>query len=191
MMVGYEIADGFATEFTGQYSNLNIFSLPLPTEKMVAMTQAGSPECGAPGDYLSWEEADWQLQSQAKIALVEELDGPCKKLSWLHIYTGAFDYHSDCMEHCQKMGKGRSPPLRTGKELETLRTEMRAISEDTQKLPFVWLSLTYQEEEGVWGDYYSRERVDNYTKPWNIGMRQCQKELQKEYCVKIKLIVLD
>ena len=166
MSVGYEMQDGYAAEFTGQYSNLNIFSEALPTEKMEAMTQAGSPECGSPGDYLSWEEADWQLQSQAKIALVEELDGPCKKLSLLHIYTGAFDYHSDCMEHCQKMGKGRSPPLRTGKELETLRTEIRAITNDTHKLPFMWLSLTDKEEEGVWRDHYSRERTTNYTKPW-------------------------
>ena len=165
MLVGFE-QDGYTAEFTGQYSNLNIFSSPLSTAKMVAMTQAGSPECGAPGDYLSWEEGDWQLHSQAKIAMLEEQDGPCKKLSSLHIYTGAFDYQIDCMEHCQKLGKGRSPPLRTGKELETLRTEIRAITNDTHKLPFMWLSLTDKEEEGVWRDHYSRERTTNYTKPW-------------------------
>ena len=175
MTVGYAIEEGgYANEFTGQYSNLNIFSEALPTEKMEAMTQAGSPECGAPGDYLSWEEADWQLHSRAKIAMLEEGDGPCKKASLLHIYTGEFIYHSDCMEHCQKLGKGRSPPIRTGQELETLRAEMRAITEDTEKLPNVWLSLTYQEE--VYRDYYSRNRVDNYTKPWNKG--SCMKHLK-------------
>ena len=61
MKVGYENEKGgFSTEFTGQYSNLNIFSGPLPIKKMIAMTQAGSPECGAPGDFLSWEGASHQ-----------------------------------------------------------------------------------------------------------------------------------
>ena len=180
MMVGYEIADGFATEFTGQYSNLNIFSLPLPTEKMVAMTQAGSPECGAPGDYLSWEEADWQLHSKAMISMLEEQDEPCKKTSSLHIYTGAFDYQSECMEHCQKLGKGRSPPIRTKQELESLRTEIGAISDDMAELPFVWLSLTDVEEEGVWRDYYTREKRDNYTQPWGSGL--CSLYEPKMHC---------
>ena len=170
MIVGYENADGFTTEFTGQYTNLNIFSLPVPTEKMVAMTQAGSPECGAPGDFLSWEEEDWQLRSKAKISMLEEQAGPCKKVSSVHIYAGAFDYQSDCMEHCQKLGKGRSPPIRTKQELETLRTEIGAISEDTAELPFVWLSLTDVEEEGVWRDYYNHEKRDNYTQPWSTGL---------------------
>ena len=178
MVVGYEIGlGGLAAEFTGQYSNLNIFSRPLPRERLVAMTQAGSEECGAPGDFLSWEEAgDWQLHSQARMAMLEEMDGPCKRFSSLHIYTGAFDYHNSaadghggCMEHCQKLGKGRSPPVRTLLELETLRSELRAISEDAERLPFMWMAATDEQEEGVWRDFYSKERLEDYTKPWSQG----------------------
>ena len=45
-------------------SQLNMFSFPLSTARMVALTKAGGEECGAPGDYVSWEEEDWKVHSQ-------------------------------------------------------------------------------------------------------------------------------
>ena len=73
------------------------------------------------------------------------------------------------MEHCQKLGKGRSPPVRTLQELETLQTELAAITPNLAALPWLWLSATDQKQEGVWLDYYTGERLENYTKPWYPG----------------------
>ena len=41
----------------------------------------------------------------------------------------------------------------------------------------MWLAATDGEEEGVWRDYYSRERMDNYTQTWNSGV--CMIQLTK------------
>ena len=135
--LGYKVDKwGYSEENTGQYSHLNIFSSPLSLKRMVAMTTAGSEECGAPGDFLSWEEADWQILSQARMVSVDEQEeGPCRRESVMHVFTANFNDHSQCMHHCQKLGKGRSPPVRTLQELETLQTEVQAITPNIIDLP--------------------------------------------------------
>ena len=79
------------------------------------MTQAGSVECGAPGDFLHWDEADWNLTSHATKTIAGELEGPCRRESRFSVFTADFGYHgaatndekqSGCMEHCQKLGNG-------------------------------------------------------------------------------------
>ena len=165
-------------DFTGQYSDLNIFSSPLPTSRMIALTQAGGEECGALGDFLSWEDADWRLTSRAKMVMLGQLEGPCNKESSMNVFTADFKRHSvatnkrigsACIEHCQKLGKGRSPPVRTLQELKTLQTELQALSPNISDLPRMWLSATDQEEEGVWRDSYTGERLEQYSKPWMTG----------------------
>ena len=53
-------------EDVGHVTNINIFSSALSVERMEALTEAGGAECGAPGDYVSWEEEeDWSLRSTA------------------------------------------------------------------------------------------------------------------------------
>ena len=69
---------GFGHEDTGQFSDLNIFSSPLSTARMVAMTTAGSQECGAPGDFISWEEEVWTLHSQVTCLCFGELTSICQ-----------------------------------------------------------------------------------------------------------------
>ena len=55
IVLGYKTGRyGMVNQYSGQFSNINIFSSPLPTAKLVAMTQAGNAECGAPGDFLTW-----------------------------------------------------------------------------------------------------------------------------------------
>ena len=159
ILIGYQRTKwSYVPEYTGQYSNLNVFSRPLPTERLVAMTLAGGEECGAHGDFLSWPDADWKLTSQARIEMVGELAGPCSRESSLIVFTASFKYHgaatngakqSGCMEHCQKLGKGRSPPVRTFQEMETLRTELEAVTTNLAALPWLWLSATDQKQEGV------------------------------------------
>jgi hypothetical protein len=170
IILGYNVdAWGYVEEGEGQYSNLNIFSSPLSTARMVAMTTAGSEECGAPGDFLSWEEEVWTLHSQARMVKVDELEGPCRRESEMHVFTTNFGLHSDCMHHCEKLGKGRSPPVRTLEELETLQTEVQAITPNIIVFPWLWLSATDQVEEGVWRDFYTGERLGDYKKPWYPG----------------------
>ena len=59
------------------------------------------------------------------------------------------------MEHCQKLGQGRSPPVRTQEEWDFLWKELNAITPELWRLPYLWLAATDEEKEGVWRDYYS------------------------------------
>ena len=69
-------------EYTGKVANLNVFASALSVERMVGLTMAGGDECGAPGDLVSWEEAEWTLHSQAKVIEVDrEWEGPCRRES--------------------------------------------------------------------------------------------------------------
>ena len=168
--VGYSVdAWRYVQEFSGQYSHLNVFSSPLSTARMVAMTSADSEECGAPGDFLRWEQDQFQIHSLARMVTVDELEGPCRRESGMNVFTAVFGLHSECMHHCEKLGKGRSPPVRTLEELETLQTEVAAITPNIAVLPWLWLSATDQEEEGDWRDYYTGERLGDYVKPWYPG----------------------
>ena len=171
---------GMNFEYVGMVTNINIFLSPLSTARMVGMTQAGSDECGAAGDLLSWEEADWQLQSMARLQMVRFKDDfyPCRRESSATVFPADFFYQVDCMNHCTKLGNGRSPPVRTPQEWDWLRKEVQAITpEPTPQenkfgllswLPVMWLAATDEREEGVWQDFYSpHERLQpNWMLPW-------------------------
>ena len=146
---------------------LNIFSSPLSPERMVAITQAGSEDCGAPGDFVSWVDAGWQLHSQASIQM-EALEGPCQRESPLHVYSADFAAHSECMQHCEKLSKGRSPPVRSLQELRTIQTELHAITPDIEDLSCMWVSGTDEIQE-QWMDFYSEDRYEEYKMPWAPG----------------------
>ena len=71
---------------------------------MIAQTKAGEEVCGAPGDLVNWEEAEWTLHSQAKVIEVDrEWEGPCRRESQVQVFTAEFLWHHDCMQHCQKI----------------------------------------------------------------------------------------
>jgi hypothetical protein len=169
-------------ESTGRITDLNVFSSPLPTDQMVGMTTGGGEECGAPGDYLSWAEAEWELHSMARLETVPASEGPCRLESKLQVYTESFPWHHQCVQHCQKLGKhGRSPPVGTGQEWRNFTAELNRLN--ISALPNLWLSATegdvgqslaspahwpgdVQAEEGLWRDFYSAEKLQNSTKPW-------------------------
>ena len=174
LVLGYSKVMGH--EYTGMTSKLNIFSSALSTSRMVALTEAGGEECGSPGDYVSWEEEDWQLHSQARREMVGELEGPCRRESRLTVYSADFKYHSaatnyakisGCMEHCEKLGKGRSPPVRTQEEWTWLWKEVNCITPELWRLPYLWLAATDEEKEGVWRDYYTQQKLETGVAwPW-------------------------
>ena len=164
VVLGYNFATG--SEYTGITSMLNIFSSSLSTSRMVAVTSAGGVECGAPGDLLSWEEAEWQLISGARIELVEE--EPCRRESDMTVYSADFQYQIQCMNHCPKIGSGRSPPVRTQQEWERLRAGVHAITPDIKDLPWLWIGSKDETEEGVWTDHYDPKSMmeTGWSWPW-------------------------
>ena len=160
---------------------------------MIAQTTAGEEECGAPGDLVNWEEAEWTLHSQAKVIEVDrEWEGPCRKKSKVQVFTADFRSHKDCMQHCQKISGGRSPPVVTKEKWENLTREIDLIAPDRSVLPWLWLSATEGDkdemlarldhwndtefvnnktqkldaEETIWRDFYTGQRLENWTKPY-------------------------
>ena len=117
--------DGGDVETTGRTADLNIFSSALRITQMEQITRAGDKDCGASGDLLIWEEAEWTLHAKARIIEVEEaLEGPCRRQSKVQVYP-LMEYHdqSTCMELCEKLG-GRSPSVKTFKDWEYVYKEV-------------------------------------------------------------------
>ena len=82
LRLGVHIDQGgmFAEEYPLTIADTNIFKSALSVERMIGQTTAGGEECGAPGDLVSWEEAEWTLHSQAKVIDVDrEWEGPCRR----------------------------------------------------------------------------------------------------------------
>ena len=186
-------------EYTGRTTNLNLFRSVLTVEKMMAITTPGDEECGALGDLVNWEEAEWTLQSEAKILEVDrEWEGPCRKEPTVQVYIANFEWHHDCMRHCEKIAGGRSPSVSAQEEWENLTMEVDLITYDSSNLSgkyYILVSATegdkdlelarldhwpetevvgnvtkkLEAEEHVWRDFYTGQRLGNWTKPWYDG----------------------
>ena len=183
----------FGYEDPAKIANLNVFNSSLLVDRMVGLTTAGEEECGAPGDLVSWEEAEWTLHSQARVIEVDrEWEGPCRRESQVQIFMAEFQRHGDCMQHCKKIAMGRSPPVNTAEQWENFTMEVELITQDNSKLPSMWLSATEGDQnqeltrldhwpqtelvknktkkleaiETVWRDFYTGQRLDNWTKPY-------------------------
>ena len=106
----------------------------------------------------------------------------------MHVYPMTEGhYHSHCMQHCEKLG-GQSPSVKTYQEWQTFSEEIQLIQVDPLRLPrSLWISATegsipgditgilarldhwpeaIEAEETIWRDFYTGEKLDNYTKPW-------------------------
>ena len=132
-------------------ADMNIFSSLLGLERMKDITEAGGKECGVEGDYLAWADMEWKLVGEANMenaSLVE----PCDKNPSITLYDTAFPNMKACMEHCQKL-RARSPALVTLEQWEDMKTELRDLIRFPRYL--YWVSLTDNEEEGVWRDWYN------------------------------------
>ena len=166
--------DIFGYEYPVKIANLHVFSSPSSIERMEKMTMAGEEECGAPGDFLTWENADWTLRGEAKIIEVDmELEGPCKREAQVQLFTADFKEHQGCMHHCQKIVNGRSPPVTTEEEWENFKFEVDLIAEDHSDLPYMWLSAKMEAEEAIWKDFYTGQRLkDNWEKPYWYSTRK-------------------
>ena len=162
------LADKMLTNFTMKvgnnaginaiFSNLNMFSQPPSLERMVAMTTSGNSECGAEGDFLNWDEAEWSLSDKwasgawadwvlvINSSKVEELDwisGPCWRETRIRVYQidNAHD-QKNCMIHCKKIGNGRSPSVVTEEDWKWLIKEVESISTRNQDHCHLWLAAS-------------------------------------------------
>ena len=198
------------SEYDGRVSELNIFSPSLSVERMIGQTLAGGQECGAPGNLVNWEEAEWTLHSQAKLVEVDgEWEGPCRRES--QVFTTDFSWHVDCMHHCQKISGGRSPPVTTREEWESLTREVDLITRERADLPYMWLSATegdiklklatlehwpdtevvknktqkLEAVETIWRDFYTGQRLTNWTKPYYSPRFQDSKSGETDNCMAV------
>ena len=191
LLLGFDPAN--VIEFTGKIANFNVFSTALSVEDMVGLTQAGGGGCGAGGDLVSWEEAEWTLLSKAKVIEVgAKWEAPCRRESQVQVFTADFEYHQDCMQHCTKISGGRSPPVITEEEWTNLTMEIDLITKERALFGVMWLSATEGDKnqelargddwpetevvknvtqmlkavETVWRDFYTGQQLDNWPKPY-------------------------
>ena len=144
-------------------TNLNVFSSALPLERMTAMTVAGGKECGAAGDYLSWQESEWVLHGDAMLEDVEA-ETPCSKEPGMMIYMADFPGMASCMDHCRKLGE-RVPPVVTAEDWQVRQVFLEEAVYSKGKIKPIWLSIDDLEEEGVWKDYYNG-KISNFKLPF-------------------------
>ena len=145
----------FGKETHAQFTDFNIWSEPLALERLIAITENGGEECGALGDWLSWDADDWTLHNpngsqvhhrggptlglcidygwekcmlEAKWLEVNEAQGPCWRKSALWLFWIPFNvfHQSYCMEFCEKLGT-RSPPVRTLGEWQWWISEVNSV----------------------------------------------------------------
>ena len=149
------------SSFGNEVTNLNIFSSPLPLERMIMMTTPGNDEeCRMEGDYLSWRGSQWTLHGDATLQSIPATE-PCEKEPKTIVYYSEFTQMSDCMHHCSNLG-GRSPRLVSPDEWHKLQHFMRrkVFGKFPGAIYGLWLSVTDEEKEGTWKDFYTKKAVE-------------------------------
>ena len=62
-----------AKSISQKITSLNVFSSALSVEEMKKKTEEGSEICDAKGDYLSWEDMEWETYGKVRLqTLVRE-----------------------------------------------------------------------------------------------------------------------
>ena len=151
----------------------------------------GEDECGQPGDLVSWAEADWKVENTVKmIPLEKDVHDSCRKKSNVSVFQFNEPHRlEDCMQHCQKIVKGKSPSVGSFEEWERVirEVELFTTAGKVGNLDKLWLAVTegdvrgrlnrlahwpdtetlddgqivpLEATEGVWRDYYTGVRVN-------------------------------
>ena len=150
-------------------TNLDIYSSPLPIEKMKRITNGGS--CGEEGDYLAWGDMEWILHGQARIEIIER-EETCEEKPLIDLYYTSFPGMDSCMHHCQNMGT-RVPSVASLNEWTKLQTFLQKKLFDKGLYTMqIWLPITDRKTEDDWKDFYTgRQIVQNFTQPWAAGSK--------------------
>ena len=146
--------DNWNIMFRGMATDVNMFSTALTKERMKEMTVGqGGESCGQAGDFISWpktlNDPFWTIEDTATmLELDKDFHSPCRKMSSLNIFImDGLHRHQDCMQHCQKLGQGRSPRANDLQQWQAMLSELEVI---TTKANFIrilsgfliWLSVT-------------------------------------------------
>ena len=163
-------------------SGLNIFSSALSVEKMQTITRG----CGDEGDYMGWSESKWTLHGEATIE-IEEQDELCQERSNYSFYSASFPKMSACMQHCEKL-KSISPSVVTMDDWLKVKQFLSKDFYEKGHNQQIWLSVTDEDLEGVWKDYYSDEVMTHkgpFTGEGPNGGRQenCAVQVSENYWV--------
>ena len=145
---------------SNQVSNLNIFSRFLTLEEIKKEYTKGG-RCCSEGDYLAWQDMQWNLNDKARIEYVTR-DEVCKSHPSLNLYPASFQM-KDCMVFCKKLGS-RFPPSVTLQQWENLERNLDGL----RKPMNIWLAMTDSETKGEWRDFYDG-KVVNFSLPWQPG----------------------
>ena len=128
----------------------------------------GEDECGQPGDLVSWAEADWKVEDTATmIHLEKDVYDSCRKKSSVSVFQ-FYEPHrlEDCMQHCQKIVKGKSPSVGSFEEWERVirEVELFTTAGKVGKLAKIWLAVTE-------GDVREAESACTLARHRNLGRR--------------------
>ena len=141
----------------GRISNVNIFSSALSIEEMMEITTSG--ECEKKGDYLGWEEMQWNLHGQVSKEAGQK-DKICHRKQNILLFYTKFRSMDACMKLCQKFGT-RSPTIITFEEWSSLqlflKQELFDRSQNTSSLK-VWMSVR-KRGDGEWMDFYDGQLI--------------------------------
>ena len=146
------------TYSSSKLTKLDIFSSALDIQKMVNFTKGEG--CGDDGDYLSWDEMEWNLHGETEIEYMET-EEICTMQS-LNYYDAGFDMKS-CMQFCQKLAGSRVPPVNSLLQWEIVRSIA-----SRKKINWFWFPIHDAQNEGEWKDFYNHQ-VLNFTLPWFKG----------------------
>ena len=119
---------------SNKVTNLNVFSSALPVQRMQKYTN-GDDGCGEDGDYLSWNEMQWNLHGDAKIEHID-VEEACNEQS-LSLYPAGFPEMESCMHFCENLGGSRVPPVNTLLQWDTVSSFLVV----KQVVKAVWLPI--------------------------------------------------
>ena len=146
-------------------TQMNIFSYALSKTAMKARTEHKSGNCedSGNGNYLSWDEMEWEMHGDITTHFVDN-NQSCKNESDIMLYYTEFAKMSDCMHHCEKLG-GRAPKVVTQEDWHRLQEFMNNnyYGKVENTMDGLWMSVSDEDKEGEWRDFYSGELM-NYNK---------------------------
>ena len=151
----------------GRVSDIQVHSTLLSADDMIHMTSNNNPNCITEGDYLKWEDMEWNITGEV-IEGQSDLEELCEsKVSTTVFLPVVFRQWETCMQTCPKMDKSRAPSIINQDEMDSVSDLVRKITFKDGKIKpglrtnsiAYWLPISDISEEGTWIDYYNQEQT--------------------------------
>ena len=148
--------------FHNQITNLNIYSTALTIKEMQQNT---IQNCGLVGDYLAWQDIQWDIKGETKIYQIDAKEA-CTGHPSFNLFPAYYNSMESCRHFCGKLGS-RSPSIVLFQQWANIRENLAKLI-DNNKVMFIWLALNDENTNGEWLDYYDGKLV-NFSLPWGKG----------------------